>query len=240
LQLLFPVLGQLGYGFFYAKELAGLGQGLTPEILQQIALVTFGVMIPSSLLVSYLVYRGAKAQGNDARASLAMQWPKLGWGGWFLAIASFFVVVGAAAVGLRYLSGDLTSQGEVEKFVMAVRNQPLAKILFPLSIGFAGPLAEEFLFRGPIFAKLVGTPLGRWGTVVATSAAWAVIHMTQPWIAILQIFVMGLGLGALLLRFGSIWVPVVCHMLWNLMTTIVLFNADVPQQAALLCLPSWL
>jgi membrane protease YdiL (CAAX protease family) len=30
-----------------------------------------------------------------------------------------------------------------------------------------------------------------------------------------MIFIMGLVLGYLLYRFGSIWVPIVCHSVWN-------------------------
>jgi uncharacterized protein len=60
---------------------------------------------------------------------------------------------------------------------------------------------------------------------------WAIIHVTQPWINIALIFFMGLVLGGLLLRFGSIWVPVACHCVWNLLTTIMLFNAPLPVPA---------
>jgi membrane protease YdiL (CAAX protease family) len=44
---------------------------------------------------------------------------------------------------------------------------------------------------------------------------WASIHITEPLHAIALIFVMGLLLSALLIRFGSLWVTVVCHAVWN-------------------------
>jgi len=39
--------------------------------------------------------------------------------------------------------------------------------------------------------------------------------MTEPWLMIGVIFIMGLVFGYLLYRFGSIWVPIICHGVWN-------------------------
>ena len=82
-------------------------------------------------------------------------------------------------------------------------------------------MVEEFLFRGPLFSALAQTRIGRWGTVVLTSAGWSLMHMTEPYFSIALIFIMGLVLGALLLRFGSLWVTIACHGVWNLMFSLV-------------------
>jgi len=47
-------------------------------------------------------------------------------------------------------------------------------------------------------------------------------------VALIPLFIMGLVLGWLRLRFGSIWVPIVCHSVWNLLACFALFNAPVP------------
>ena len=49
----------------------------------------------------------------------------------------------------------------------------------------------------------------------STSIAWALLHATEPWLSIGLIFLMGLVLGFLLIRFGSLWVTIICHGVWN-------------------------
>ena len=53
------------------------------------------------------------------------------------------------------------------------------------------------------------------GATLITSALWSLLHITEPWLAVGIIFMMGLALGALLIRFGSLWVTMVCHGIWN-------------------------
>jgi membrane protease YdiL (CAAX protease family) len=42
-----------------------------------------------------------------------------------------------------------------------------------------------------------------------------VLHVTEPWLSIGLIFVMGLIFGWLMVRFGSLWLTIACHGLWN-------------------------
>ncbi len=193
-------------------------------------LLMLGAMIPTGLLVSWLVYNTAKRRGGIRLMPELLRLPNLGWGGWLMVIVGFIVTMGVVAFVVRSLSGDMVSMGEVEKLTAGLRNNTLAYFIVPIAIGFAAPMAEEFLFRGPLFVRLKQTALGGIGTLVLTSAVWAMIHVTQPWINIALIFVMGLVLGSLLLRFGSIWVPVACHCVWNLLTTLMLFTAELPAQ----------
>jgi uncharacterized protein len=189
-----------------------------------------GVMIPTGLLVSWLVYQTAKRRGGVGLMPELLRLPNLGWGGWLMVVAGFVIIMGTVAFAVRTLSGDMTSMGEVEKLTAGLRGNPLAYFIVPIAIGLAAPMAEEFLFRGPLLVRLKQTALGSIGTLVVTSFVWAMIHVTQPWINIALIFVMGLVLGSLLLRFGSIWVPVACHCVWNLLTTAALFFAELPAQ----------
>jgi uncharacterized protein len=194
----------------------------------QLFMAAMAFMIPTGLLVSWLVSRTARKHGGDLLMPELLRLPSLGWGGWFAVVIGFILVMGSFAIVVRFLSGDMTSTGEIEKLTASMRDNPLAVFILPLAIGISAPLAEEFLFRGPVFVRLRQTFLGAIGTLVVTSAVWAVIHVTQPWINIALIFFMGLVLGGLLLRFGSIWVPVACHCVWNLLTTVMLFNAPLP------------
>jgi uncharacterized protein len=207
-----------------------LGSPLFTE-MSQLFLAAMAFMIPTGLFVSWLVNRTAQKRGGAMLMPELLRLPNLGWLGWLAVVFGFVVVMGVFAAVVRLGAGDTTSMGEVEKLTAALRGNPLAVFIVPLAIGFSAPLAEEFLFRGPLFVRLRQTFLGAIGTLVITSAVWAIIHVTQPWINIALIFFMGLVLGGLLLRFGSIWVPVACHCIWNLLTTIMLFNAPLPVPA---------
>ena len=52
------------------------------------------------------------------------------------------------------------------------------------------------------------------------------MHITEPWLAVGIIFVMGLVLGALLIRFGSLWVTMACHGIWNGVYALMIFWAQ--------------
>jgi membrane protease YdiL (CAAX protease family) len=104
----------------------------------------------------------------------------------------------------------------------------------PLYLPIAGgliigaPVAEELTFRGQIFAALSQTRLGMRGAAAITSAVWAVIHITQPFHIILLLFLMGLALCWLLVRFGSLWVTITCHAVWNGLSAVTLYYLAQP------------
>jgi membrane protease YdiL (CAAX protease family) len=61
------------------------------------------------------------------------------------------------------------------------------------------------------------------GATLVTSAAWALLHMSEPWLSVGLIFVMGLVLGWIMYRFGSLWVAMACHGAWNGIYSLIVF-----------------
>jgi uncharacterized protein len=187
-------------------------------------------MLPAAVIAAFACYQLAKLKGGNPRVSAALHVPALGVLGW-LSVALAFVIGMYAMILLivvvfgvditQYTPGangespDSGSAGLVKEAMFDLANEPrLFWIAIP-SVALGAPLVEEFMFRGPVFASLAQTRLGRWGTVGLTSAVWAVMHMSEPLFAVALIFIMGLVLGGLLLRFGSLWVTIVCHGAWN-------------------------
>ncbi len=85
----------------------------------------------------------------------------------------------------------------------------LPNLLLFASIGIAGPLVEEYAFRG----LLLSSWATKWGTargVVMSSAAFAVWHIDP-----LGGFVFGYAAAVAYLATGSIWAPVVLHLTNN-------------------------
>jgi membrane protease YdiL (CAAX protease family) len=89
-----------------------------------------------------------------------------------------------------------------------------------LAIVVVGPVSEELLFRGFAYRGWASSWLGVSGTIVLTSALWAVLHQQYNWLAVLFVFLMGVIFGWLRQR-GSTTLTIVLHVLNNLVTTIL-------------------
>ncbi len=84
-----------------------------------------------------------------------------------------------------------------------------------LAIGILGPAAEELVFRGILFARLL-KPIGPAATIVATAAAWAALHYGYNWLTLSQVFGDGLILGLARHQSRSTNVPIAMHAVGNL------------------------
>jgi membrane protease YdiL (CAAX protease family) len=83
------------------------------------------------------------------------------------------------------------------------------------------PIGEELLFRGIIqtsIQKLIppryGSLLHRWAAIVVTGTLFGFVHMTTPQY-VPALILLGILLGFLYERTGSLAVPVLVHMLFN-------------------------
>lgn len=85
-----------------------------------------------------------------------------------------------------------------------------------LGVGLLGPLAEEVAFRGLLDFRLrrAGLPAGV--VLVLVAAGWAALHYAYAPAVVAVIFGEGLLLGLARQRTGSLWVPVLMHVAWNL------------------------
>jgi membrane protease YdiL (CAAX protease family) len=189
-------------------------------------------LLPAALLGIVIVWLFTKV-GNAARQSgMPLHVPNLGIAGWSVTLIGFVVVMMALFLATSLILGidpktyspnDPNSMsGMVEKAVADLADEPVFLAMAIPGIALVVPILEELMFRGPLFAALRHSRVGKYGAVVLTAAAWALIHMTAPWLFILVIFFMGLALGWMLLRFGSISVTIAAHCVWNSITTVVI------------------
>lgn len=88
---------------------------------------------------------------------------------------------------------------------------------------FPAAVHEEVLFRGYVLQRL-----GEWnraGSVILTSIFFAVLHLGNAAVvplALLNIFLAGLLLGAAFFVFRSLWFPIAIHWTWNVFSGPVL------------------
>lgn len=195
--------------------------------------------LPAALAVGGLAWLLAGVGGTDPRVVLALRRPQLTWLGWSLVIGGFVTAVHVLIMLVVVLFGiDLAqytpnadgsspetgSAGLVKEAMFALVSKPLHYALAFLSVSIGAPLAEELVFRGQLFSALSRSWFGKSGAVLITTGLWSLMHVSEPWLTVGLIFGMGLVLGWLLLRFGSLYVTMACHAAWNAIYSAYIFG----------------
>lgn len=78
------------------------------------------------------------------------------------------------------------------------------------------PIVEELIFRG--FLLLIPHPKLKYLMFVVSTLSFAMIHENPE-----VILWLSLGFGTLAIRFNNLWVPIIAHMLWNLLASFFAF-----------------
>ncbi|MBQ7557338.1 MAG: CPBP family intramembrane metalloprotease, partial [Lachnospiraceae bacterium] len=90
-----------------------------------------------------------------------------------------------------------------------------------LMIGVAGPIVEEFVFRGAsLHAYRRDRPRG-YAPVILSSLVFALIHMNLN--QAVYAMIIGIGFGLLCEATGSLLYPMLCHMAFNSVETVMLY-----------------
>ncbi len=128
-------------------------------------------------------------------------------------LAIFAAVVGAIELLASVVPAFDTDF--MERVVASTTNWPV----LVLGVAILGPFFEELLLRGLLFGSLRHI-VDEHMSVAISAGVFAVMHMQYSPAIMLLILVMGTVLGYARARTGSIWVPVLLHMLNNGMSLI--------------------
>jgi membrane protease YdiL (CAAX protease family) len=158
----------------------------------------------------------AVRRGITVKEYLALSLPSPKEFGKYLAFLLFFVLV---SDGITVMLGrPIVPEFMMETYQSTTWGVPLLLLVLLVT----APLSEEFLFRGFMFAGLLRSPLGVIGTIIVTSLVWAGIHLQYDMYGIFVIFILGLFLGFVRYKTGSMWLCVILHSIMNLIATIEL------------------
>jgi membrane protease YdiL (CAAX protease family) len=157
---------------------------------------------PPTLAVLWVAIRMAGRQFSEY---LALNWPSRDE-----LMSAFAVAVILLLAQIVLWSGELSAHP-----LFTVKG---AGGLLALLIGgcIAGPIMEEFVFRGFMFRGWSESFLGPIGAIVLTSALWGMYHTQYDWLGRLWIFVLGLALCTFRWRSGSTWLAVIVHSAINI------------------------
>ncbi len=136
--------------------------------------------------------------------------------GWTLLVtgAALAVMFGSRGVMrlVGYVDTDLLSQ-----LLPRTRKEKQAFV----ALSFAAGIGEELAYRGFAITVLGGV-VGTWGAAAASTLAFGVTHAYQGWPGVLRTTVMGAVLAAAFVFSGSLWPPMIAHVLIDLLAGLVL------------------
>ena len=143
---------------------------------------------------------------------LALRWPQKRDA--ILGLVGLVILI-AVCDALLYLSGrDLVTQFQLQSYSTAAAEG----WLLPMWLGaiVIAPAGEEVMFRGFLFRGWARTEWTVWPAVIVISVLWASLHVQYDWTGIVQIFAVGLFLGFMRWRSGSMLLTFFLHALFNL------------------------
>jgi membrane protease YdiL (CAAX protease family) len=142
------------------------------------------------------------------------------WAVWPLVLA---MIVLTTAVGRAFRGQNFEMPQHRELELMAEFPGVFLRILIIFLAVVIAPLLEEVLFRGllqTVIRSYVGRP---WPAVIVTSILFAMVHENlEHWPAL---FVLGMGLGYVYEKSGSLFQPIFMHALFNGVTIVAALGA---------------
>lgn len=131
-----------------------------------------------------------------------------------LGLGAFALIYSAIAFSIdrSAVAGDLAPA------IALIRSEHGLAALIVLGVG--APLAEELLFRGFLYPALSKSRLGPAVAAMVSTLGWTALHAGYSIFGLVEVFLIGLYFCWLLVRTGSLWVPILCHGVYN--TTLAL------------------
>ena len=234
----------IGLVYLVLQTIVGLAIsvfGFQTELGDPSAIIKASIIgvLPASVPIAAFVWWVSKFGGGVPLDVLALRLPRLGWLGWPLVVFGFVIAMYVVFIVIIYVfqidisqfqmgsDGDLEAQDMVKQGMLELAHEPKLYWLAFLSVVVGAPLGEELIFRGYMFSWLSKTKIGLTGAALVTSAVWALIHKgTGPWFLVGVLFIMGIALSCLLVRFGSLWVTLICHGAWNALASFTIFGVS--------------
>ena len=228
-----------------------LGWFLLGMLLGNMIVLIFSAFLPGDVVMTYstlvaypvsfipaMVYAGVQSQKN----SLFEKGYKLSsrhfspYKGWLITLVTVVLTYATMVVAdlPNYLNFQLTMSSPLLKRIYDSFSAIMATITggpfwssFLLAAIFA-PVFEEWLCRGMVLRGLLTRMKPVWAIVVS-ALFFAVIH-ANPWQA-LNAFIIGLVMGYVYYKTGSLWLTMLIHFLNNATAVVVAQFTEQPEEA---------
>lgn len=124
-------------------------------------------------------------------------------------------------IGLSSLANLFLERPADSDFITSAYSTVTSVPLFWIAIVVFGPVFEELFIRGFLFIGFMKSRLGPVGAVILTTLVWALLHVQYGFYEITIIFILGLILGIVRYKTGSLWAPVIIHALNNFLAVLL-------------------
>ncbi len=171
--------------------------------------------LASTAFVIALVALPVKLRGWRLRDYLALTWPRP------RAVLLAFAGAIALCVASDLLSYSLGRPLVPEIMVDFYRHAWLPFLI--VAVVAVGPIGEEILFRGFLYRGIAESRAGPVGAVFLSSFVFAVLHMQYDRYGIALVAAMGLYLGFVRYKIGSVPLVILLHATQNAIGTIEVF-----------------
>jgi len=178
-------------------------------------LVTLFIVISNPITIAVLA-GAVRLRPANAADYLALHRPRSG--DVMLGVACMVALI-AVSDALLYFSGrDIVTPFQLQSYTTAAAAGWLPAMAIAAIV--VAPAGEEIMFRGFLFRGWARSERSAWPAIVVISVLWAALHLQYDWTGMLQILVIGLVLGWMRLRSGSVVLTFVLHALFNLEGTL--------------------
>jgi membrane protease YdiL (CAAX protease family) len=193
-------------------DIVGLADKLVSDgNLITAATIASALVCGALILVIIKVRHGAKLAGYLAFKSISFRSVLI-----MLAITIVFILL-TSGIGI------LLKRPVDSDFITTAYESVTPLPLFWIAIVIIAPLFEEMFIRGFLFIGFVRSSLGPVGAVLLTALVWAGLHIQYGLYEIGVIFALGIVLGIVRYRTGSLWCSVIIHSLNNLLAVFVVY-----------------
>ena len=154
-----------------------------------------------------------------------------------LAVQSFMVIYPITLCISAIVTGILRMLGHSPPLIAHEALQQLAREGLGGAAGWGlafsavviAPVIEEIIFRGMLQSSLLqsGLVVSRWTAIVCSAVPFALIHgSVAPPHAWPALYALAVGLGWAYERWGSLWVPIFIHAIFNAVNIVLAMNVD--------------
>ena len=184
-----------------------------------LAVLLVGSVAPWVFLGGYpLLITRLRGNGPRIDLGLSLRWRDVAWA--VVAGVAGLILAGLLALLTQQIAGEFTSAGaEVAEEVRQAGGTP-AVLIFAVLLVVGAPIVEELAFRGLLFNSLRKKGLGIAWTLVISSVAFALIHFEPT--RLLVLVALGLVLGIVRWRTGSLLASTITHAMINAPAALVL------------------
>jgi uncharacterized protein len=174
-------------------------------------LVTLFIVVSNPITIGVLMLAVRFAHADQAEY-LAFKWPA--WRDVIVGLIALAALIMLCDAALYFSGRTLVTPFQMQSYSTAAAEGWLIP-MFAAAI-LVAPAGEEIMFRGFLFRGWARSERSVWPAVVVISLLWAGLHLQYDWTGMLQIFLIGLFLGWMRWRSGSVLLTFLLHALFNL------------------------